>query len=92
MNDNLMVSMVTQEIMDSPEAVVIYFASIANQSLAITAIFVSSRNEKERCVTKQNGCMGAHFLPAQLVIVSVYCLVKELRKRCVTKQRTAAPD
>ena len=40
MNDNLMVSMVTQEIMGSLEAVVIYFASIANQSLAITAILI----------------------------------------------------
>ena len=54
--------MLSQERMGSPEAVVvIYFASIANQSLAITAIFVASRNEKERCVTRQKGCMEDQF-------------------------------
>ena len=46
MNDNLMVSMVTQEIMDSPEAVVIYFASIANQSLAITERAVRDKTKR----------------------------------------------
>ena len=46
------------------EAVVIHFVSItykksiANQLLPIRAIFVSSRNEKERCVIAQNGGMG----------------------------------
>ena len=49
------------------EAVVIHFVSItykksiANQLLPIRAIFVSSRNEKERCVIAQNGGMGDQF-------------------------------
>ena len=73
--------------------------SIANQSLSITTIFVSSCNGKERCVTRQNSCMGEQ-LPASS---TDYCdvtkgpsphppapLTKELEKHCVTKQRTAA--
>ena len=76
---------------------VIYFASItyhlksnANQSLSITAIFVSSRNGKERCVRAQNGCIYAHAL-SRLFCCHERCLpTKELEKRCVTKQRTAA--
>ena len=71
LKDKVMVYMVTQEGMDSPEAAVIYFDSItyhikkyiANQSLSITAIFVSSCIGKERCVTRQNSCMGDQ-LPA----------------------------
>ena len=67
MNDKVMIYVVTKERMGS----VIYFASItyhikksiANQSLSITAIFVSSCNGKERCVTRQNSCMGEQ-LPA----------------------------
>ena len=69
MNGNLVIFMVTQERMGSPEAVVIYFASttyhllksIASQWLSITAIFVSSLHGKERCVTRQNGCFGDLF-------------------------------
>ena len=57
MNGNLVLFMVTQERMGSPEAVVIYFAS----KLSITAIFVSSRHGKERCVTRQNGCFRDQF-------------------------------
>ena len=78
MNGNLVVSMVTQERKGSPEAVLIYFCihnisplkSIANQSLSITAIFVSSRHGKERCVTRQNGASGTNSLRAQPIIVS----------------------
>ena len=66
MNGNLVVFMVTQERMGSPEAVVVYFAS----KLSITAIFVSSRHGKERCVTRQNGASGTNSLRAQPIIVS----------------------
>ena len=52
-----MVYMLSQERMGSPAAVVIDFVSMANQALAVTAIIVALRNEKERCVTRQNGCM-----------------------------------
>ena len=46
--------------------------SIANQSLSNHSPFVSSRIEKDRCVTRQNGCMGreTNSLRAQPVIVS----------------------
>ena len=63
--------MISQEGMGSPKAVVIYFVSIANQSLAITAISVSSRNEKERCLTRQNGCVGDQFTTSS----AGYCVV-----------------
>ena len=35
--------------------------SIANQSLLIKDSFFPSRNEKKRCETRQNGCMGDKF-------------------------------
>ena len=74
--------------------------SIANQSLSITANFVVSRNEKERCVTRQNCWMGqeTNSLLAQLVIVSSrkappHKGVKEaLRDKKKKKKRAAAPD
>ena len=50
--------MVNQEIIVFPEAVVIYFSSITcdlKEALSNTATFVSSRNGKERCVTRQKG-------------------------------------
>ena len=53
--------------MGCSEAVVIHFLTItykkgiANQLLSIRAIFVSSRNEKERCVIAQEGGMGDQF-------------------------------
>ena len=94
-----------QERMGSPEAAVIYFDSItyhikkyiANQSLSITAIFVSSCIGKERCVTRQNSCMGDQ-LPASSADYRDVTegpsppppTTKELEKHCVTKQRTAA--
>ena len=68
--------MQSRERVGSPAAVVIDFVSMANQALAVTAIFVASRNEKERCVTRQNGCLCRceKRLPT-----------KELEKRYVTK-------
>ena len=45
--------------MGSPAAVVIDFVSMANQAHAVTAIFVASRNEKERCVTRQTVAKSA---------------------------------
>ena len=73
--------MVTEERIGSPEAVVIYFASITyhlpkalpiNHTLQSQPFCVSSRNEKDRCVTRQNGRMGreTNSLRAQPVIVS----------------------
>ena len=67
--DNLMVHMVTQERMGSPEAVVIcilhpYHITYKKycQSIALNhSHFVSSSNEKQRCVTKQNSCMRDQF-------------------------------
>ena len=67
--------------------------SIANQWLSILAIFVSSYNRKERCVTRQNSCMGDQFPTSSAVYCDSHerCLpTKELEKSCVTKQRNAA--
>ena len=72
--------MVTQERIGSPESCSDIFCihnisptkSIANQSLSNHSPFVSSRNEKDRCVTRRSGCMGreTNSLRAQPVMVS----------------------
>ena len=99
MNGILVVFMVTQERMGPPEIVVIYFASTTItiekhcQSIALhhstIFFFVSSRNGKARCMTRQNGCIRDQF-PARSVD---YCVVTKgdspIEKRCVTEQRTA---
>ena len=82
MTDNLMVYMVTQEKMGSPEAEVTYFASITyhlqkkttkkKQSIALYhSHFVSSLSGKEWCVTRQNVCMAVQ-LPMNS---TTYCVV-----------------
>ena len=47
-----------------------YKKGIANQSFSITAIFASSPQRKERCVTRQTAVWGTNSLRAQPVIVS----------------------
>ena len=64
--------------------------SIANQSLSITAtFFVSSRNEKERCVTRQSGCVRDQFPTRSAdycVVTKGACphrdLLRDRTKRC----------
>ena len=99
MNRSLVVFMVTQERMGSPEAVVIYFASATyhlskalpiNRSPSQQLFFVSSRNGKERGVTRQNGCIRDQF-PTRS---ADYCVVTKgashIETRCLTEQRHAA--
>ena len=72
---------------------------IASQSLSITAIFVSSPNGKERCVSRQNGCTGDQLqIPTssdQRIIVSSRKVpsdkgtkeaLRDKTKNCCTKE------
>ena len=68
MNGNLVVFMVIQERMGSPEAVVIYF--------------VSSRNGKERRVTRKK---RLHQGPIQPISVSSRKVPSYIEKRCETE-------
>ena len=84
LNGKVIVYMVTQDRIGSPEAAVIYFASITykkkkkkkkkkkitNQTLSITAIFVSSCNGKERCVPNKTPAWGTNSLQTQPIIVT----------------------
>ena len=96
MNGNLMVFMVTQERMGSPEAVVIYFASTRYhlfKSLPINASpskqsFVSLSNGKERCVDK-GAASETNSLRGQPIMVSSRKVPPYIGKRCETEQGTA---
>ena len=96
-----MVYMVTRERMGSPEAVVIYFASITYH-LKVSPI--NCLNHSHFCLVKQGEVAVSdktkrlHGRPIPYGLSRLFCRhercvpAKKLEKRCVTKQRTATQD